>query len=71
MAPFMKVLMMFLVRDENDDFAPRALRFIGTFVASFGEEVDVDGGSHPIIHHVLEEILSVSSGARFATSLSL
>lgn len=60
MESFLRVLRLVLIRDEQDDFATRILKFIGLFVASFGEEVDKDGGSHPIIHSVFEEILSVS-----------
>lgn len=62
MAAFMRVLFMFLIRAENDDIAPRVLKFIGSFVASFGEDVDEAGGSHRIIPHVFNEILSVSLG---------
>lgn len=60
MAAFMKMTMMFLIREDNDEYSPRVLKFIGTFVASFGEEVVEDGGSHLIIQHVFDEILSVS-----------
>lgn len=55
----MKMILMFLIREDNDEFSPRVLKFIGTFVASFGEEIVEDGGSHLIIQHVFDEILSV------------
>lgn len=55
----MKVLLMFIIRDENDDYSLRVLKFLGMFVASFGEEVAPDGGSHQLIHRVFDEILSV------------
>lgn len=60
MAVFMKMIMLFLIREEADEYAPRALKFLGTFVASFGEEYAKDGGSHPIVQHVFKNILSVS-----------
>lgn len=62
MAVFLKMIMAFLMRDEADEYAARALKFIGTFVASFGEEVDEEGNSHLIIRHTFLKILEVSSG---------
>lgn len=59
-AVFMEMVWLFLMRDENDEFAPRVLKFIGVFIASFGEEVGPDGGSHAIITTVFAEILKVS-----------
>lgn len=58
-AVFMEMVWLFLMRDENDEFAPRVLKFIGVFVASFGEEVGPDGGSHALITNVFSEILKV------------
>lgn len=60
MAVFMKILMVFLMRDENDEYAPRVLKFIGSFVASFGEDVGPDESTHLIIQCVFKELLSVS-----------
>lgn len=60
MAVFMKLLMVFLMREENDEYAPRILKFIGSFVASFGEEVGPDESTHLIIQFVFKELLSVS-----------
>lgn len=60
MAAFMKIVLMFLTREDNDEYAQRVIKFLGTFVASFGEDVGEDGGSHPIIQNVFDEILSVS-----------
>lgn len=60
MSAFNKMIMLFLTRDEQDDFALRVLRFIGLFVASHGEETDEDGSSHPLIKSVFGEILTVS-----------
>lgn len=64
---FIKMIMLFLMRDEQNEFAPRVLKFIGLFVASYGEETDEDGSSHPLIKAVFAEILSVSRSivARF------
>lgn len=59
MAVFMRVIDLFLMRDEHDEYAPRMLKFIGTFIASFGEEVEPDGGSHPIIQQAFKELLQV------------
>lgn len=60
MAVFMKVVTMFMIRDENDDYAPRVLKFLGSFIASFGEYNDDNGSSHAIIQHAFKHILSVS-----------
>lgn len=60
-AVFSKMIMLFLIRDEADEYAARSLKFLGTFVASFGEEVAEDGGSHPIIAQTFEEILEITS----------
>lgn len=60
MTVLVKVTIAFLMRDEADEYAPRVLKFIGTFVASFGEEVCEDDRSHPIIACMFKEILSVS-----------
>jgi hypothetical protein len=60
MAVFLKVCMLFLMRDNSDVYTSRVLKFIGTFVASFEEEVEADGSNHPIITHTFKEILSVS-----------
>lgn len=60
MGVFMKILKVFLKRDENDEYAPRVLKFIGSFVASFGEEIGPDESSHLIIQCVFNELLSVS-----------
>lgn len=60
MAVFMKIVSLYLIREENDEYAPHMMKFFGTFVASFGEEVNEDGGSHLIIQRVFKEVLSVS-----------
>lgn len=57
----MKMVVMFLTRKEHDEFAPRLLKFIGSFVASFGEEIAEDGGSHAIVTQIFDEILSITS----------
>lgn len=61
MIVLMKMVMLFLTREENNQYAMRGLKFLGTFIASFGEEVAEDGGSHPIISKVFEDVLSFSS----------
>lgn len=58
---FMKSVTSCLIREESDEFAPRVLKFIGLFVASFGEEYGPDETTHLLIQDVFEEILSVSS----------
>lgn len=71
MAVFMKLLQVFLMREENDEYAPRVLKFIGTFVASFGEEVGPDESTHLVIQFVFKELLSVSlRNFTFASSFS-
>lgn len=56
----LKMTRMFLNRDDGDEVAVRVLKFIGLFVASFGEEVDEQTGeSHPIIQDLFKEILTV------------
>lgn len=60
MTVFMKLVSLYLIRDENDEYAPRMMKFFGTFVASFGEAVNEDGGSHLIVQRVFKEILAVS-----------
>jgi hypothetical protein len=60
MAVFNKMVIAFLIRDDQDEYAPRVLKFIGTFVASFGELVAEDGGSHAIVNDTFEHILGVS-----------
>lgn len=62
MAAFIRMTRMFLNRDEGDEIGDRVVKFIGNFVASFGEEVDEETGeSHPIIHDLFKEILAVSN----------
>lgn len=59
MAVFLKMINVFLIRDESDDvFATHALKFFGSFIASF-EEVDENGETHPIVKHSFQNILSV------------
>jgi hypothetical protein len=61
--PFMTVLMqtirLFMNRDDGDEIASRVLRFIGNFIASFGEEVTESGSSHPVVEMAFKELLSV------------
>lgn len=57
----LKMTRMFLNRDEGDEIGIRVIKFIGHFVASFGEEVDDDTGeSHPMIQDMFKELLTVS-----------
>lgn len=55
-----KAIILFLIRDENDEYAPRVLKFIGLFVAEFGEDMDENNRTHLIIQYVFKEILDVS-----------
>lgn len=66
MAVFLKMILACMIREENDEYALRLLKFFGTFVASFGEEYDEDGTTHGIIQHSFRYILSV----RFASKLN-
>jgi hypothetical protein len=59
MVVLVKTTILFLMREESDEYAARVLKFIGTFVASFGEDVCDNEGSHPIIACMFKEILSV------------
>jgi condensin complex subunit 3 len=61
MAVFYNMMRVFLIRDEHDEYAARSLKFLGSFVASYGEIVAEDGGSHPIIAETFHEILSITS----------
>lgn len=62
MIPFIKITRLFLCRDERHEGANRVLKFIGHFVASFGEEVDAKtGASHPLIQDLFKEILKVTT----------
>lgn len=61
MSAFIKMTRLFLNRDDGDEIAARVLKFIGNFVASFGEEVDAKTGeTHPIIQDLFKEILTVN-----------
>jgi hypothetical protein len=57
---FNKVIMACLIRPDSDsENVTKLLKFIGSFVASFGEETTEDGGSHPLIASTFDLILSV------------
>lgn len=60
LAVLIKVTILFLMRDESDEYAPRVLKFIGAFIASFGEENTDSERSHALIACMFKEILSVS-----------
>lgn len=70
MTVFLKMIQLFLIRDENDEYAPQAMKFFGIFVASFGEELDQDGGTHAIVQHTFKYILSVSCDRAFSNCLT-
>ena len=56
----MKMTRLFLNRDDGDELGIRVIKFIGHFIASFGEEVVEDTDeSHPIIQDTFEELLTV------------
>lgn len=60
MASLNRLTQIFLIRDDGDEIATRVLKYIGNFVASFGEEVDeATRETHPIIQDLLREILQV------------
>lgn len=60
MKAFIAALQAFLIRDDSDEYASRALKFFGVFVAAYGEEVTESGASHPIVETFFKEILGVS-----------
>lgn len=61
MTALLKMTRMFMNREEGDEIATRILKFIGLFVASFGEDVNEETGeTHPIITDLFNEILSVN-----------
>jgi hypothetical protein len=62
MAAFLKMTRLFLNREEGDENALRVIKFVGNFVASFGEEADESSGeSHIIIRDLFHELLTVSN----------
>lgn len=64
-APLMKMTRMFLSRDEGDEIGIRVIKFIGHFVASFGEEANEDTGeSHLIIQDMFKELLTVRKSTK-------
>jgi hypothetical protein len=60
MKSFIAALQTFLIRDDGDEFASRGLKFMGVFVAEYGEAVTPSGASHPIIDTFFKEILEVN-----------
>lgn len=60
MKAFIHALQSFLVRDDGDEYASRALKFMAVFVAEYGEAVTESGASHPIIDTFFREILEVN-----------
>lgn len=56
-----RVMLAFLILPESQsDNANKILKFIASFVASFGEVTLPDGDTHPIITNTFDEILAVS-----------
>ena len=55
----MKMTRLFLNRDDGDELGIRVIKFIGQFIASFGEVVEDTDESHPIIQDTFEELLTV------------
>ena len=58
-------LRTFLIQEDGNEFALRVLKFIGIFVASFGEEVTDSGASHPVVESSFNELLAVSNSTSF------
>lgn len=54
-------LRAFLIQEDGNEFSMRVLKFIGVFVASFGEEVTDSGASHPVVESSFNELLNVSN----------
>jgi hypothetical protein len=61
MKSFLMTLRAFLIQEDGNEFSSRVLKFIGVFVASFGEEVTESGASHPVVESAFNELLSVRS----------
>jgi len=61
MKSFLMTLRAFLIQEDGNEFSMRVLKFIGIFVASFGEEVTDSGASHPVVESSFNELLSVSN----------
>jgi condensin complex subunit 3 len=61
MAVFEKMVILYLTREESNEYASRGLKFLSTFIASFGDEVARDGGSHPLIAQTFNQILDITS----------
>ena len=61
MKSFLMTLRAFLIQEDGNEFSMRVLKFIGVFVASFGEEVTDSGASHPVVESSFNELLSVSN----------
>lgn len=57
---FKKVMLAFLILPETQsDNANKILKFIGSFVASYGDVTQPNGDTHPLITNIFDEILAV------------
>ncbi|KAG5674938.1 hypothetical protein PVAND_004882 [Polypedilum vanderplanki] len=61
MKSFMAALQVFLIRDDGDEYASRGLKFMGVFIAEYGEVHTESGASHPIIDTFFKQILEITS----------
>ncbi|KAG5679101.1 hypothetical protein PVAND_008694 [Polypedilum vanderplanki] len=63
MKSFMTALQVFLIRDDGDEYASRELKFMGIFVAEYGELLTESGATHPIVETFFKEILAITSSS--------
>lgn len=61
MKSFLMTLRTFLTQEDGNEFSSRVLKFIGVFIASYGEEVTDSGASHPVVESSFNELLGVSN----------
>lgn len=58
---FRKLILAFITLPESQsENANKMLKFLGSFVASYGEVTLPDGDTHPLITKTFDEILEVS-----------
>lgn len=60
MKPFLMTLRAFLNQEDGNECTQKALKFMGIFIASYGEEMTESGASHPVLETSFNELLSVS-----------
>ncbi|KAL7051709.1 hypothetical protein ACKWTF_004579 [Chironomus riparius] len=61
MKSFLMTLRSFLTQEDGNEYSLRVLKFIGVFIASYGEEVTDSGASHPVVESSFNELLGITS----------